>query len=147
MDGWPWPRFVAQWGVLMQPRNPYRMTSGVRHSDLVNWLIYLTFCWQPFVGSHSSWCFCGTAWSEKVDGCVAVDTNYSCSHLSKVVGLCGNMNKKLEDEFTTRTNIIDSMTNFAKSFCDNTKDSFNWNAMPDPCQVNSAVCHNLVYYI
>ena len=39
--GGPWPRFVAQWGVLMQPKNPYRMTPGVRHSGIVNWLIYL----------------------------------------------------------------------------------------------------------
>ena len=34
-------RFVAQWGVLMQPKNRYRMTPGVRHSGIVNWLIYL----------------------------------------------------------------------------------------------------------
>ena len=34
-------RFVTQWGVLMQPKNHYRMTPGVRHSGIVNWLIYL----------------------------------------------------------------------------------------------------------
>ena len=34
-------RFVAMWGVLMQPKNRYRMTPGVRHSGIVNWLIYL----------------------------------------------------------------------------------------------------------
>ena len=34
-------RFVAQWGVLMQHKNHYRMTPDVRHSGIVNWLIYL----------------------------------------------------------------------------------------------------------
>ena len=34
-------RLVAQWGVLMQPKNRYRMTPGVRHSGIVNRLIYL----------------------------------------------------------------------------------------------------------
>ena len=34
-------RFVAQWGVVMPPENRYRMTPGVRHSGIVNWLIYL----------------------------------------------------------------------------------------------------------
>ena len=34
-------RFVAQWGVLMQLKNRYLMTPGVRHSGIVNWLIYL----------------------------------------------------------------------------------------------------------
>ena len=43
MNGWPWPRFVAQWGVLMQPKNRYRMTPGVRNSGIVNWLIYLFY--------------------------------------------------------------------------------------------------------
>ena len=38
---WPWPRFVAQWGVLMLPKNRYGMTPGVRHSGIVNWLIHL----------------------------------------------------------------------------------------------------------
>ena len=33
-------RFVAQWGVLMQHKNRYQMTSGVRH-HIVNRLIYL----------------------------------------------------------------------------------------------------------
>ena len=32
-------RFVSQWGVLMQPKNRYRMTPGVRHSGIVNWLL------------------------------------------------------------------------------------------------------------
>ena len=36
-------RFVAQWGVLMQPKNRYRMTPGVRHSGIVNWLIYFIY--------------------------------------------------------------------------------------------------------
>ena len=36
-------RFVARWGVLMQPKNRYRMTPGVRHSCIVNWLIYLIY--------------------------------------------------------------------------------------------------------
>ena len=34
-------RFIAQWGILMQPKNRYRMTPGVRHSSILNWLIYL----------------------------------------------------------------------------------------------------------
>ena len=34
-------RFVAQWGVLMQPKNRYRMTPGVRHSGIVNLLIII----------------------------------------------------------------------------------------------------------
>ena len=35
-DGWPWPWFVAQWCVLLQPKNRYRMIPGVRHSCIVN---------------------------------------------------------------------------------------------------------------
>ena len=38
MDGWPWQRFVAEWGVLMQPKKP--LSNDVRHSSLVNWLIH-----------------------------------------------------------------------------------------------------------
>ena len=32
---------TGQWDVLMQPENRYLMTPGVRHSGIVNWLIYL----------------------------------------------------------------------------------------------------------
>ena len=33
----------AQWGVLMQPKNRYRMTPAMvlENSGIVNWLIYL----------------------------------------------------------------------------------------------------------
>ena len=41
--------FVAQWGVLMQHKNRYRMTPGVRHSGIVNWLIYLFIYLSIFV--------------------------------------------------------------------------------------------------
>ena len=33
----------SQWGILMQPKNRYRMTPGVRHSGIVNWLIIFLF--------------------------------------------------------------------------------------------------------
>ena len=51
-------RFVAQWGVLMQPKNRYRMTPGVRHSGIVNWLIYFIYSlwnWQPMQFVQSRW--------------------------------------------------------------------------------------------
>ena len=43
MDGWHWPRLVAQWGVLMQLKNGYQMTPGVRQrfSKFTNSFIYL----------------------------------------------------------------------------------------------------------
>ena len=34
---------VTEWGVLMQPTTRYRMTPGVRHSGIVNWLILVTY--------------------------------------------------------------------------------------------------------
>ena len=43
MDGWPWAEFVPQFAVIMQTKNRYRMTHGVRHSDIKNWLIYLFY--------------------------------------------------------------------------------------------------------
>ena len=49
MDEWLWPMFVTQWGVLMQAKNRYRMTPGVRHSGIVNWLIYLFIYLSIFV--------------------------------------------------------------------------------------------------
>ena len=74
-DGWPWPRFVAQWGILRQRKNCYKMTPGVRYSGIVNWQIYYLFTAMNEKTNWAQWtaliCNSKTATSNWIDECEA----------------------------------------------------------------------------
>ena len=80
-DHWPW--FVAQWCVVLQPKNRYRMTPGARHSCIVNVVHWIEL--------HHLWYFSLSPFSLPIDPDVPIslhtfDPTEPISHIHRSDG-------------------------------------------------------------